>query len=127
VRACPADALTEKSVIALGKPSLTVVTTCASCGVGCSFKAEVSVTPSRTSGRSSHGEAAITRVAEGCLALRDTFERATRRFRSCSPPGAILVAIRENATHIHKFWEPQMIQELLARIRWATRRCSPCS
>ncbi|CCH70937.1 Formate dehydrogenase, alpha subunit [Phycicoccus elongatus Lp2] len=41
VQACPTDALTEKSVIQLGMPSRTVVTTCAYCGVGCSFKAEV--------------------------------------------------------------------------------------
>ena len=41
VQACPTDALTEKSVIELGMPSRTVITTCAYCGVGCSFKAEV--------------------------------------------------------------------------------------
>ena len=41
VQACPTDALTEKSVIQLGMPSRTVITTCAYCGVGCSFKAEV--------------------------------------------------------------------------------------
>ena len=41
VQACPTDALTEKSVVALGMPTRSVVTTCAYCGVGCSFKAEV--------------------------------------------------------------------------------------
>ncbi len=41
VQACPTDALTEKSVISLGMPTRSVVTTCAYCGVGCSFKAEV--------------------------------------------------------------------------------------
>ncbi len=41
VQACPTDALTEKSVISLGMPSRSVVTTCAYCGVGCSFRAEV--------------------------------------------------------------------------------------
>ena len=41
VQACPTDALTEKSVIELGMPSRTVLTTCAYCGVGCSFKADV--------------------------------------------------------------------------------------
>ena len=41
VQACPTDALTEKSVVSLGMPSRSVVTTCAYCGVGCSFKAEV--------------------------------------------------------------------------------------
>jgi formate dehydrogenase major subunit len=41
VQACPTDALREKSVIALGEPERSVVTTCAYCGVGCSFKAEM--------------------------------------------------------------------------------------
>ena len=41
VQACPTDALTEKSVVSLGMPTRSVVTTCAYCGVGCSFKAEV--------------------------------------------------------------------------------------
>ena len=41
VQACPTDALTEKSVIALGMPTRAVDTTCAYCGVGCSFRAEV--------------------------------------------------------------------------------------
>ena len=41
VQACPTDALTEKSVVELGMPSRSVITTCAYCGVGCSFKAEV--------------------------------------------------------------------------------------
>jgi formate dehydrogenase major subunit len=41
VQACPTDALAEKSLVSLGMPSRTVLTTCAYCGVGCSFKAEV--------------------------------------------------------------------------------------
>ena len=41
VQACPTATLTEKSVIALGQPEHSVVTTCAYCGVGCSFKAEM--------------------------------------------------------------------------------------
>ena len=41
VQACPTAALNEKSVIALGTPEHSVVTTCAYCGVGCSFKAEM--------------------------------------------------------------------------------------
>ena len=41
VEACPTAALTEKSVIALGVAERAVNTTCAYCGVGCSFKAEV--------------------------------------------------------------------------------------
>ena len=41
VQACPTATLNEKSVIAMGTPERSVVTTCAYCGVGCSFKAEV--------------------------------------------------------------------------------------
>ncbi len=41
VQACPTATLTEKSVIDDGVPDRTVLTTCAYCGVGCSFKAEL--------------------------------------------------------------------------------------
>ncbi len=41
VQACPTATLQEKSVIELGTPERSVVTTCAYCGVGCSFKAEL--------------------------------------------------------------------------------------
>ncbi|GEL20070.1 formate dehydrogenase subunit alpha [Pseudonocardia asaccharolytica] len=41
VQACPTAALQEKTVIELGMPTRTVLTTCAYCGVGCSFKAEL--------------------------------------------------------------------------------------
>ena len=41
VQACPTATLTEKTVIAAGQPDRTVKTTCAYCGVGCSFNAEL--------------------------------------------------------------------------------------
>ena len=41
VQACPTATLMEKSVVELGQPEHSVVTTCAYCGVGCSFKAEM--------------------------------------------------------------------------------------
>ncbi|GAA1395686.1 formate dehydrogenase subunit alpha [Pseudonocardia kongjuensis] len=41
VQACPTSTLQEKSVVDLGMPNRTVLTTCAYCGVGCSFKAEL--------------------------------------------------------------------------------------
>jgi len=41
VQACPTATLMEKSVIDIGQPEHSVVTTCAYCGVGCSFKAEM--------------------------------------------------------------------------------------
>lgn len=40
VQACPTSALQEKSVVELGMPTRSVETTCAYCGVGCSFRAE---------------------------------------------------------------------------------------
>ncbi len=41
VQACPTDSLVEKRYVAKGAPDRSVVTTCAYCGVGCSFKAEL--------------------------------------------------------------------------------------
>jgi len=41
VQACPTGTLQEKSVIEIGVPEHSVITTCAYCGVGCSFKAEM--------------------------------------------------------------------------------------
>jgi formate dehydrogenase major subunit len=41
VQACPTGSLIEKSVAARGMPEHSIVTTCAYCGVGCSFKAEM--------------------------------------------------------------------------------------
>jgi formate dehydrogenase major subunit len=41
VQACPTATLTEKTVIEIGQPEHSVVTTCAYCGVGCAFKAEM--------------------------------------------------------------------------------------
>jgi formate dehydrogenase major subunit len=41
VQACPTSTLQEKTVIQLGIPVRSVLTTCAYCGVGCSFKAEM--------------------------------------------------------------------------------------
>ena len=41
VSACPTATLQEKSVIWLGQPEHSVITTCAYCGVGCGFKAEM--------------------------------------------------------------------------------------
>ena len=41
VQACPTATLQEKSVIELGQPEHSIITTCAYCGVGCGFKAEM--------------------------------------------------------------------------------------
>jgi len=56
VQACPTSTLQEKSVVDLGMPTRSVLTTCAYCGVGCSFKAElrgdevVRMVPAKTGG-----------------------------------------------------------------------------
>ena len=68
VEACPTAALTEKSVIGLGVAERAVGTTCAYCGVGCGFKAEVRgegadvevvrMVPDRD-GKANHGHACV--------------------------------------------------------------------
>ncbi len=65
VEACPTTALTEKTLIAAPKaPDQQVTTTCAYCGVGCSFNAEVCegkvvrMVPNRA-GRANQGHACI--------------------------------------------------------------------
>jgi formate dehydrogenase major subunit len=68
IEACPTAALTEKSLIGLGAPERAVTTTCAYCGVGCSFKAEVKgegadvevvrMAPDRA-GHANHGHACV--------------------------------------------------------------------
>jgi formate dehydrogenase major subunit len=64
VDACPTATLMEKSVIEAGLPDRTVVTTCAYCGVGCSFKAElkgdqvVRMTPYKD-GQANHGHSCV--------------------------------------------------------------------
>jgi formate dehydrogenase major subunit len=41
VQACPTGALKEKNLLSIGTPTRSVETTCAYCGVGCSFRAEM--------------------------------------------------------------------------------------
>ena len=41
VQACPTSALIEKEVEKIGTPDTAIVTTCAYCGVGCTFRAEM--------------------------------------------------------------------------------------
>ena len=64
VQACPTASLQEKSVIDEGVPDRTVLTTCAYCGVGCSFKAElkgdqvVRMVPYKD-GKANHGHSCV--------------------------------------------------------------------
>jgi len=41
VQSCPTATLNEKSMVEIGTPEHSLVTTCAYCGVGCAFKAEM--------------------------------------------------------------------------------------
>ena len=64
VQACPTATLIEKSVVEIGQPEHSVVTTCAYCGVGCNFKAEmrgeelVRMVPFKD-GKANHGHSCV--------------------------------------------------------------------
>ena len=64
VQACPTATLIEKSVAEIGTPERSVQTTCAYCGVGCTFNAEmrgdevVRMTPSKN-GKANSGHSCI--------------------------------------------------------------------
>ena len=64
VQACPTATLTEKSIIDKGQAEHSVVTTCAYCGVGCSFRAEmkgqelVRMVPNKN-GQANHGHSCV--------------------------------------------------------------------
>ena len=79
---CPTEALMEKSVISEGQPERSVTTTCAYCGVGCSFHAEIKggevvrMRPDRA-GRANEGHA--------CIKGRFAFGYATHRDRITQP------------------------------------------
>ncbi len=82
VQACPTATLVEKTVIDLGTPTRSVVTTCAYCGVGCSFKAElngdrlVRMVPWRH-GQANHGHS--------CVKGRFAYGYATHQDRILNP------------------------------------------
>jgi formate dehydrogenase major subunit len=95
VEACPTAALTEKSVIALGPAERVAKTTCAYCGVGCSFMAEtrgadgdvevVRMTPDRA-GHANHGHACIKgRFAYGYATHADRITKPMIRARITDP------------------------------------------
>jgi len=89
VNACPTSTLQEKAVVDLGTPTRSVLTTCAYCGVGCSFKAElrgdemVRMVPDKNGG-ANEGHA--------CVKGRFAFGYASHPDRKLEP------MIRENIT-----------------------------
>ena len=77
VQACPTATLTEKSVIEMGQPEHSLLTTCAYCGVGCTFKAEmqgnevVRMVPFKD-GKANHGHSCVKgRFAWGYATHKD--------------------------------------------------------
>jgi formate dehydrogenase major subunit len=82
VQACPTATLQEKSVIEMGTPTRSVITTCAYCGVGCSFKAEmrgdelVRMTPYKN-GKANRGHS--------CVKGRFAYGYATHQDRILNP------------------------------------------
>lgn len=82
VAACPTDALIETTVRDMGQPERSVETTCAYCGVGCSFRAEmkgeevVRMVPSKDGG-ANHGHS--------CIKGRFAWGYATHEERQLSP------------------------------------------
>ena len=87
VQACPTATLMDKTIIEHGQPDHSVLTTCAYCGVGCSFKADmkgdqvVRMTPHKD-GQANHGHS--------CVKGRFAWGYATHRERVLEP------MIREN-------------------------------
>jgi len=91
VQACPTATLIEKSVIEIGQPEHSVVTTCAYCGVGCSFKAEmrgnevVRMVPYKD-GKANHGHSCVKgRFAWGYTTHRDRILNPMIRERTSDP------------------------------------------
>lgn len=82
VQACPTATLSENSIITMGQPEHSVVTTCAYCGVGCSFRAEmkgdqlVRMVPHK-GGDANHGHS--------CVKGRFAFGYATHKDRIKAP------------------------------------------
>ncbi len=77
IQACPTATLMEKSIVDHGQPDHNVVTTCAYCGVGCSFQVEmkgdqvVRMTPHKD-GEANHGHSCVKgRFAWGYASHQD--------------------------------------------------------
>lgn len=102
VQACPTATLTEKSIIDNGQPDHSIITTCAYCGVGCSFRADmqgdkvIRMVPDKN-GKANQGHS--------CVKGRFAFGYATHQDRITSP------MIRDN---IEQDWREVSWEEALA-------------
>jgi formate dehydrogenase major subunit len=91
VQACPTSALVENAVVAHGLPEHSKVTTCAYCGVGCTFKAEmrgeqvVRMVPYKD-GKANHGHSCVKgRFAWGYATHKDRITRPMIRAKITDP------------------------------------------
>jgi formate dehydrogenase major subunit len=91
VQACPTATLIEKSVIEIGQPEHSAVTTCAYCGVGCTFKAEmrgeelIRMVPYKD-GKANHGHSCVKgRFAWGYATHRDRILKPMIRAKVTDP------------------------------------------
>ncbi len=91
VQACPTATLVEKSVIEKGQAEHSVVTTCAYCGVGCAFKAEmqggevVRMVPFKD-GKANHGHSCVKgRFAWGYATHKDRITKPMIREKITDP------------------------------------------
>jgi len=91
VQACPTATLMEKSVIEQGQPEHSVITTCAYCGVGCAFKAEmrgtevIRMVPYKD-GKANHGHSCVKgRFAWGYATHKDRITKPMIRAKTTDP------------------------------------------
>ncbi|RJG02614.1 formate dehydrogenase subunit alpha [Noviherbaspirillum sedimenti] len=91
VQACPTATLQETSIIWLGQPEHSVVTTCAYCGVGCALKAEmkgnevVRMVPHKD-GKANEGHACVKgRFAWGYATHKDRITKPMIRNKITDP------------------------------------------
>src|SRR5215470_9715697 len=91
VQACPTATLQEKTVIQWGQPDHSVITTCAYCGVGCSFRAEmqgervVRMVPYKD-GKANHGHSCVKgRFAWGYATHKDRIKKPAIRKKISDP------------------------------------------
>jgi formate dehydrogenase major subunit len=91
VQACPTATLSEKSLIAMGQAEHSVTTTCAYCGVGCSFRAEmkgeeiVRMVPNKD-GHANHGHSCVKgRFAIGYATHSDRITKPMIRGKITDP------------------------------------------
>ena len=91
VQACPTATLMEKTVIDKGQAEHSVITTCAYCGVGCSFRAEmkgtevVRMVPNKN-GKANHGHSCVKgRFAWGYATHKDRITKPMIRAKITDP------------------------------------------